>query len=53
MTLKELWQWAIDNSVEDYEISIQYCDGGGYYSGNRDLKEYEIEVNHNKQEVLL
>lgn len=53
MTLRELWQWAVDNSVEDYEIQIAYSDGGGFYPGSRLLREYEIAVGHGEQEVLL
>lgn len=52
MTLRELWQWAVDNSVEDYEIYIGYRDGGGCYSGSELLKEYDIDVGHGEQEVL-
>ncbi len=52
MTLRELWQWAVDNSVEDYEIHISHSDDGGFYPGYRLLNEYDIDVGHGEQEVL-
>lgn len=33
MTVKELYEWAVENKAEDLEIEIQYRDGGGYYCG--------------------
>ena len=33
MTVKELYEWAIENKAEDLEIEIQYRDGGGFYCG--------------------
>lgn len=33
MTVKELYEWAVENKAEDLEIEIQCRDGGGYYCG--------------------
>lgn len=33
MTVKELYEWAIENKAEDLEIEIQYRDSGGFYCG--------------------
>lgn len=52
MTLKELWQWSIDNSVEDYEIYIGYHDGEGCYSRSEPLKKRNINIRHGEKEVL-
>ena len=48
MTIKELYDWAVNNSCENYEVEIQYRDGGGYYNGTDDLRESEIEINRQK-----
>ena len=37
MTIQELYDWAVENGCEDYEIQIQYADDGGYYYGFRDV----------------
>ena len=53
MTIKELYEWAIKNGVEDYSIEIQYRDGGGYYNGTSALREDEIEIKDIYSEVIL
>jgi hypothetical protein len=53
MTIKELYEWATDAEFENYEIEIQYRDGGGYYSGTDFLTEEDIDVNVTKQVVIL
>lgn len=32
MTIKELYEEALENGREDYNIRVQYQDGGGFYS---------------------
>jgi hypothetical protein len=44
MTIKELYKYATKKKIEDYEVEIQYCDGGGFYYGTRGLKEENIDV---------
>lgn len=53
MTIKYLYEWAIENGVEEYDIEIQYCDGGGFYYGTRTLYESDIEIDHLRSEVTL
>lgn len=44
MTIKELYEWAIKNNVENCEVEIQYRDGGGTYYGTDDLYESDIVI---------
>lgn len=53
MTIKELYEWSVKNGVEDYDIEIQYRDGGGYYCGSSSLYESDIEIDHLRSEVML
>lgn len=53
MTIKELYEWSVKNGVEDYDIEIQYRDGGGYYYGSSSLYESDIEIDHIRFEVTL
>ena len=48
MTIKDLYEWAIKNNCENYEVEIQYRDSGGCYSGTEDLRESEIEIDRDK-----
>lgn len=41
MTIRELYQWAIEHDAADYSIEIQYRDDGGAYYG-RDKEVYTI-----------
>jgi hypothetical protein len=53
MTIKQVYEWAVKNEVEEYDIEIQYCDGGGFYYGTRTLYESDIEINRLRSEVTL
>lgn len=53
MTIKELYEWAIENEVEYYDVQIQYRDGGGYYYGSESLYESDIEIDRLRFEVTL
>ena len=33
MTIKEFYEWAVARGVENYTLSVNYRDGGGWYSG--------------------
>ena len=33
-TIKDLYDWAIKNNVEDLPVGLQYQDAGGTYSGD-------------------
>lgn len=37
MTIKDLYEWAKENNVLDYNIEIQYRDDGGCYDGREAL----------------
>lgn len=41
MTIKDLYEEAVKNGREDYDIQVQYQDGGGYYSGSTYASEVE------------
>lgn len=53
MTVKELYQWAVENGIEDAEIAVQYRDGGGYYSGIDDNISPETEEHYGSVMVIL
>ena len=33
-TIKDLYEWAVKNNVENLPIGLQFQDGGGTYSGD-------------------
>ena len=46
-TIRDLYRWAVKNSVEDLPVGLQYQDGGGTYSGDTfsDMgADYEISA---------
>lgn len=53
MTIKELYEWAIKNKVEDYDIKIQYRDEGRCYCDSDTLYEVDIEIDSLRLEVTL
>ena len=53
MTIKELYEWAVKNGVENCDIEIQYRDSGGYYSGSDTLHEEDIEIDNLHAAVFL
>lgn len=53
MTIKEFYNWAIDNSCENYEVEIQYRDDGGYYVGTDSLEENYIEIVEEDEIVII
>ena len=34
MTIKELYDWAVENDAENLAIGLKYQDGGGFYNGD-------------------
>lgn len=44
MTIKELYEEAVANGAEDYEIQLQYQDGGGCYYGSCTMSEIEYDA---------
>lgn len=53
MTIKELYDWAVKNEYTDYNITITYGDGGGFYDGTRYASYGDIIVHHDFKEVEL
>lgn len=51
MTIKDLYEWAVENNVADYDIAVQYRDSGGFYSGEDTMIEPDID--NVKKEVVL
>lgn len=44
MTIQELYDWAKEKGVLDYELRVQYRDDGGDYSGeDNELRLYEYD----------
>lgn len=46
-TIRDLYRWAVKNSVEDLPVGLQYQDEGGTYSGDTfsDMSaDYEISA---------
>lgn len=51
MTIKELYEWSVENGVVNYDIAVQYRDGGGFYSGEDTMIQPDID--NVKKEVIL
>ena len=51
MTIKEIYEWAKQNGVEDYEAVVQYRDDGGYYYGE-DTEVY-CRIDKKEKRVVL
>ena len=53
MTIRDLYDWAVANEVEDFEIQIQYRDGGGCYCGSDTCEQDNIEIDTIHNEIYL
>lgn len=51
MTIKEIYEWAKQNNVENYEAVVQYRDDGGDYYGEDE--EVRCYVDENEKRVIL
>lgn len=51
MTIQELYEYAKENGLLDYEIEINYRDDGGYYYGTD--CELCLEINEDKKVLVL
>lgn len=50
-TIKDLYEWAVKNSVENLPIGLQFQDGGGSYSGDTFTEftsDYEVSASIEK-----
>lgn len=45
-TIKELYEWAVEDGVEDLPIGLNFLDEDGYYSNNTftKLPDYRISA---------
>lgn len=53
MTIKEFYEWAVAQGVEDYTLSVNYRDGGGWYSGSEEACEADFSIEKNFKEVVI
>ena len=49
MTIKEFYQWAVENNVEDYDI-MAYGDAGG---GEYHIDSGDLEIDDTNKEVII
>lgn len=53
MTIQELYNFAKERNILDYEIEAQYADDGGSYYGSRTTDEYDIEIEDNVKTIII
>ena len=53
MTMKELYEWAVINGVENCDIEIQNYEDDGSRAGTRTLHEWDIEIDNLHAAVIL
>ena len=51
MTIQELYDWAKDKGVLNYELRVQYRDEGGDYYGED--KELYLDINAMNKQIIL
>ena len=44
MTVQELYDFAKERNILDYEIEAQYADDGGYYYGSRYISKHRLKM---------
>lgn len=52
MTILELYEYAKERNILNYNIEVQ-CDNSGDYEGTRSVEPEEIETNDNWEEIVL
>ena len=53
MTIQELYDYAKEKNILDYDIEAQYADSGGYYYGSRSTDIDEIEIKEDIKSVTI
>lgn len=53
MTIQELYDYAKENNILDYEIEAQYADDGGFYYGTRSINLFDMEIKENIKSVVI
>ncbi len=51
MTPKELYDWAVENGAEDYDIRIEWMDE--YWFGGDTPKENQISINNTLEQITI
>ena len=52
-TVQELYDFAKERNILDYEIEAQYADDGGYYYGSRITDEGDIERKDDIKTIII
>lgn len=52
MTIKDLYEHAVKEGIENYQLHVQYRDGGGYYYGTELVEEY-VDVKDDDKIVIV
>lgn len=53
MTVKELYEFCKFHNAANFEIAVQYRDGGGFYAGEDYVEVSDVEIFESSKEVLL
>ena len=53
MTIQELYDFAKERNILDYDIEAQYADDGGYYYGSRITDEGDIEIKDDIKTIII
>ena len=53
MTVLELYEYAKEKNILNYNIEVQHSDDGRYYDGTRSVCSEEIEMNNDHEEIVL
>lgn len=53
MSIRELYEWAVENGVEDYDLMAQHSDDGGDYPGHRYTFMSNICIDRKEREVIV
>lgn len=53
MTVQELYDFAKERNILDYDIEARYADDGGYYYGSRLTDEVDIERKDDIKTIII
>lgn len=51
VTILELYNWAAQNGVLDYEVLVQFRDGGGICDGDEPIDL--VEIRHDEKSIVV
>lgn len=52
MTVKEFYEFCKSHNAEDFEIAVQYKDGG-FYAGEDYVEVFDVEIFESSKTILL